>query len=86
MSQMKTTSNGRGPQMEYYLKYQKWNISNNWSDLPQILNLGLYDQSKLWKPCTMNITSNGRRPQIEDYLRYQKWNISATTGRIFAKF
>ena len=35
-------------------------------------NLGLCDQSKLYKCVKMNITSNGRRPQMEDCLRYQK--------------
>jgi hypothetical protein len=40
----KTTSNGRLPQISK-VKY----LSNYLSDLPQILNLGLCDQSKLYK-------------------------------------
>jgi hypothetical protein len=50
MFQMKMTTNGRWPQMEDYLKYQKLvYLSNYWSDLPQILTLGLYDQTKLYE-------------------------------------
>jgi hypothetical protein len=44
MFQIKTTSNGRLPQISK-MKY----FSNYWSDLPQILNLGLCDQSKRYK-------------------------------------
>jgi hypothetical protein len=40
----KMTSNGRLPPISK-VKY----LSNYWSDLPQILNVGLYDQSKLYK-------------------------------------
>ena len=40
--QMKMTSNGRLPKIAKF-KYP----SNHWSDLSQILNLGLYDQAKL---------------------------------------
>ena len=42
--QKKTPSNRRLPQMTK-VKY----LSNYWSDLPQILKLGLRDQSKLYK-------------------------------------
>jgi hypothetical protein len=40
----KMTSNGRLSQISK-VKY----LSNYWSDLPQILNLGLYDQRELCK-------------------------------------
>ena len=40
--QWKMTSNGRLPNIAKF-EY----LSNHWSDLPQILNLGLYDQTKL---------------------------------------
>jgi hypothetical protein len=40
----KMTSNGRLPQISK-VKY----LSNYWSDVPQILNLGLYDQRELCK-------------------------------------
>jgi len=40
----KRTLDGILPQISK-VKY----LSNNWSDLPQILNLGLCDQSKLYK-------------------------------------
>jgi hypothetical protein len=40
----KMTSNGRLPQISK-VKY----LSNYWSVLPQILDLALYDQSKLYK-------------------------------------
>ena len=42
--QWKLTSNGRLPQISK-MKY----LSHYWSDLPHILNLGLCDQSKLYK-------------------------------------
>ncbi len=38
----KMTSNGRLPKIANF-EY----LSNHWSDLSQILNLGLYDQAKL---------------------------------------
>ena len=38
----KMTSNGRLPKIAKF-EY----LSNHWSDLSQILNLGLYDQAKL---------------------------------------
>ena len=64
------TSNGRLPKISK-VKY----LSNHWSDLPQILNLGLYDQRELckcfkWRWPQMEddlkwkMTSNGRLPQI----------------------
>ena len=63
----KMTSNGRLPQISK-VKY----LSNYWSDLPQILNLGLYDQSDFtnvsnkddlkWKR-----TSDRRLPQISKF-------------------
>ncbi len=37
----KMTSNGRQPTI---VKFEY--LSNHWSDLPQTLNLGLYDQAK----------------------------------------
>jgi hypothetical protein len=40
----KMTSNGRLPQISK-VKY----LSNYWSDLPQILSLGSFGQSKLYK-------------------------------------
>ena len=46
--QMKMTSNGRRPKIEDGLK--KWKIeylSNHWSDLTQIWNLSLGDQTKI---------------------------------------
>jgi hypothetical protein len=51
----KMTSNGRLPQISK-VKY----LSNYWSDVPQILNLGLYDQRELCK------CFKWRRPQMED--------------------
>ena len=39
----KMTSNGRLPKIAKF-EY----LSNHWSDLPQTLNLGLYDQAKLF--------------------------------------
>ena len=66
---MKTTFNGRRPRMEDDLKIWKFEyLSSHWSDLPQILNISLWDQTKVkiglnednlqWKT-----TSNGRWPQ-----------------------
>ena len=37
----KMTSNGRQPKIEK-IEY----LSNQWSDLPKTLNIGLYDQAK----------------------------------------
>ena len=68
--QMKTTSNGRWPQISK-IKY----LSNHWSDLAQIWNLSSNNQTKLYK------CFKWRWPQIEDNLKYKKWNISATPGR-----
>ena len=56
----KTTSNGRLPQISK-VKY----LSNHWSDLPQILNLGLYDQRELCK------CFKWRRPHMEDDLKWK---------------
>jgi hypothetical protein len=92
MFQMKTTSNGRWPQMEDDLKWKT--TSNIKSEISQQLLVGYSPNFKLrllWPKRTlqmfqMKTTSNGRWPQMEDYLKYQKWNISATTGRIFPKF
>jgi hypothetical protein len=61
MSQMKTTSNGIGPQIGDYLKFKKWNIS----DLPQILNFGLCDQIKFKK------SFKWRQPSIKDDLKWK---------------
>jgi hypothetical protein len=78
--QWKMTSNGRLPQM---LKGKY--LNNYWSDLPQISNLGLCDQNKLYK------YFKWRWPPMEDDLKRKttskkkKWNISATTGLIFPK-
>jgi hypothetical protein len=60
----KMTSNRRLPQISK-VKY----LSNFWSDLPQILNLGLYDQKNFAKVSNEDhlkwkMTSNGRLPQI----------------------
>ena len=55
--QMKTTSNGRLPQI-LKVKY----LSIYWLNLTQILNFGLYDQSKLYK------CFKWRWPQLEDDL------------------
>ena len=66
-------------------------LSNHWSDLPQILNLSLGDQTKS-KNELIKMFSNGRWPLMEDDLqwkttsKYSKLNISATTDRIFLKF
>ena len=60
MFQMKTTSNGRLPHISK-VKY----LSNYWLDLPQILNLGLYDQRELCK------CFKWRRPQMEDDLKWK---------------
>ena len=64
------TSNGKLPKKAKF-KY----LSNQWSDLSQILNVGLYDHAKLslcskclpdddfkWK-----MTSNGRLPKIAKF-------------------
>ena len=56
----KMTSNGRLPQISK-VKY----LSNYQSDLPQILDLGLYDQSKLYE------FFKRRRPQMEDDLKWK---------------
>ena len=64
----KMTSYGRLPQISK-VKY----LNNYWSDLPQILNLGLYDQRELCK------CFKWRRPQMEDDL---KWK---TTSNIKSK-
>ena len=44
-------------------------LSNQWSDLAQILNLSLYDQTKVekyikWRWPRMKMTLNGKQPQI----------------------
>ena len=62
--QWKMTSNGRLPQMSK-VKY----LNNYWPDLPQISNLGLYDQKQTLQIFQMKMTSNGRRPQMEDYFK-----------------
>jgi hypothetical protein len=59
----KRTSDRRLPQISK-LKY----LCNDWPDLPQSLNLGLYDQSKLYK------CFKWRRPQLEDNLN---WKITS---------
>ena len=61
----KMTSNGRLPQISK-VKY----LSNYWSDLPQILNLGLCDQSKLYK------CFKWRRHPMEEDLR---WKTTSNT-------
>jgi hypothetical protein len=67
----KITSNGRLPKISK-VKY----LSNYWSDLRQILDLGLYDQSKLYKfskedDLKWKMTSNGRLPEMEDDLKWK---------------
>ena len=54
------TSNGILPQISK-VKY----LSNYWPDLRQILDLGLYDQSKLYK------FLKRRQPQMEDDLKWK---------------
>ena len=44
-------------------------LSNYWSDLPQILNLGLYDQRELCK------CFKWRRPHMEDDLKWKTTSI-----------
>ena len=66
--QWKTTSTGRLPQISK-VKY----LSNYWSNLPHLLNLDLYDQSKLYK------RFKWRRPPMEDD---RKWK---TTSNIKSK-
>jgi hypothetical protein len=78
---MKTTSNGRWPQMEDYLKYKKWNISAN----TKKNKIGLMWPKKTLQMFQIKMNSNGRQTQLEDHLKYPKWNISATTGLIFPK-
>ena len=56
----KMTSNGRLPQISKG-KY----LSNYWSDLLQIFNLGLYNQRELGKCFKL------RRPQMEDELKWK---------------
>ena len=56
----KTTWNGRLPQISK-VKY----LTNNWSDLPKILYLGLYDQSKVYK-CL-----KWRRPIMKEDLKWK---------------
>ena len=60
MIQMKTTSTGRQPQI-LKLKY----LCNHWLDLPQILNLSLYDQTRLY------IWIKSRRSQMKDDLQWK---------------
>ena len=61
-------------------------LSNQWVDLAQILNLGLFDQTKIEKHIKW------RLPSMEDDLKwkttskYWLWNISATTDQILLKF
>ena len=60
--QWKTTYNGRWPQnikVEY--------LSSHWSDLPQILNISSWDQTRVKKGF------NGRRPLMEDDLKIGKF-------------
>ena len=57
---MKTTSNGRRPQI---LKVEY--LSNYWSDILQILNLDLCDQNKLYK------CFKWKQPQMEDDLKFE---------------
>ena len=55
-------------------------ISNHWLDFPQILNLGLGDQTKIknaWKEDDY---------QWKKTSKYWKLNISETTDQIFLKF
>jgi hypothetical protein len=77
----KMTLNGRLAQISN-VKY----LSNYWSDLPQILKWGLYDQSKLLKCFKWRQHQIDDDLKMEDYLKYQKWNISTTTGLIFPNF
>ena len=75
------TSNGRWPLMEEDHKISKIEyLSNQRSDLPQILNLSSRDQIKI-KNAWHEETSNRRQPN-----KYLKLNISATTNWIFHIF
>ena len=67
----KMTSNGRLPQISK-VKY----LSNYWSDVPQILNLGLYDQRELCK------CFKWRRPQMEDD---RKWKITSNIKSVISQ-
>ena len=63
----------RRPPIEEDLKILKVEyLSNHWTDLPQIFNLSLGDQSHNKRLLEMKMTSNG--------------NISATTDQIVLKF
>ena len=72
---MKTTSDKRQPQI---LKVEY--LSNHWSDLPQILNLSLGEQTK-----TKNAL-NEDDLQWKMASKFQKRNFSANTDQIFLKF
>jgi hypothetical protein len=67
----KMTSNGRLSQISK-VKY----LSNYWSDLPQILNLGLYDQRELCK------CFKWRRPQMEDD---RKWKTTSNIKSVISQ-
>ena len=76
--QWKTTSNGRWPLMEDDLKIWKVEyLSSHWSDLPQILNINLWDQTKVKKGFNVDdlqweTTFNGRWPQnMESWISQQ---------------
>ena len=78
--QWKMTSKGRLPQKSK-MKY----LSNYWSDLPQNLNSGLCDQTKLYE------YFKWRWPTMEDDLKWKttsniKSEISKLTGWILPKF
>jgi hypothetical protein len=72
MKKMKPTSHGRQPKFEDDLKILIVEyLSNHWSDLAQILNLSLYDQSKVykcmkWRWPPMEDDLNKRQPQNID--------------------
>ena len=64
---MKVTSEGRHLQMEEDLKIQKVKyLSNQWSDLAQILNVSSWDQTKVYKSCKWKWLS------MEDDLPWKK--------------
>ena len=61
--------------MEEDLKILKFEfLSNHWSDFPQILNLSLWDQTKI------------KNAENKDDLKKFKLIISATTDQIFILF
>ena len=58
-------------------------LSNRWTDLPQILNLSLGDQTEKNKMVEMKTTSNGRRPQnIKSKISQQPLNRPSSNFKL----